>query len=415
MRKQMVFGALALASAVVLAGCSGGGIARRPSEDADRRRRRRSSSSGSTRTASPRSRPPRPTFEEETGATVTLVAEELRRHPHRLHRAGPHRRGPDITIGAHDWLGALVAAGVVDTIDLGDKAAEFEQVALEAMTYDGQLYALPYSLETIALIQNTDLVGDDAPATWDEMIADGHRLRRRASRSSINTDGQTGDGYTMYGFQTSFGAPVFVQDASGSYTTEVGMGGAATARPSPRGSARNGKNGTGYLSTTIDYAINNELFNSGKAAVHDPGTVGDRRRTRTCRTSQVSPIPSAGGETAAPFVGVQGFYLSSQSKNALLANEFLVNYLATEEAQQALYDADPRIPAWTTHRGGGRVRPDHRRLPRLVAERRPDAEHPRDGLGLGPLERRTGADHQRRRPRRHLEHDGRRPSGRHRG
>src|SRR5690606_36333340 len=40
--------------------------------------------------------------------------------------------------------------------------------------------------------------------------------------------------------------------------------------------------------------------------------------------------------------------LSSQSENALLAQEFLVNYLATEDAQRALYEADPRIPAFTS-------------------------------------------------------------------
>ena len=70
--------------------------------------------------------------------------------------------------------------------------------------------------------------------------------------------------------------------------------------------------------------------------------------SRIPTSSRIDPIPSAGGETAAPFVGVQGFYLSSQSKNALLAQEFLVNYLGTEEAQRALYEADPRIPAWST-------------------------------------------------------------------
>jgi len=45
---------------------------------------------------------------------------------------------------------------------------------------------------------------------------------------------------------------------------------------------------------------------------------------------------------------VQGFYLSAQSKNALVAQELMVNYLATDTAQKALYEADPRIPAWTT-------------------------------------------------------------------
>ena len=256
----------------------------------------------------------------------------------------PTGEGPDITVGAHDWLGALVAAGVVDTIDLGDKASEFEQVSLDAMTYDGQLYALPYSLETIALVQNVDLVGAEAPATWDDMIAKG--LAAGTERPFvINTAGETGDGYTMYGLQTSFGAPVFVQDDTGSYTSEVGMGG-APGEAFAAWLGANGSNGTGYISTTIDYDINNELFASGKApyTIQGPWAISAFEGVNVA----VNPIPSAGGEPAAPFVGVQGFYLSSKSKNALLAQEFLVNYLGTEDAQRALYEADPRIPAWST-------------------------------------------------------------------
>lgn len=283
-------------------------------------------------------------FEEETGATVTLVQKNFEDLRNDFIAQVPTGEGPDITVGAHDWLGALVAAGVVDTIDLGDTSGEFEQVALDAMTYDGQLYALPYSLETIALIQNVDLVGAEAPATWDDMIAKG--LAAGTERPFvINTAGETGDGYTMYGFQTSFGAPVFVQDESGSYTNEVGMG-AAPGEAFATWLGANGANGTGYISTTIDYDINNELFNSGKApyTIQGPWAISSFADVNVA----VNPIPSAGGEAAAPFVGVQGFYLSSESKNALLAQEFLVNYLGTEDAQRALYEADPRIPAWST-------------------------------------------------------------------
>ncbi len=281
-------------------------------------------------------------FEEETGATVRLVQKNFEDLRNDFIAQVPTGEGPDITVGAHDWLGALVAAGVVDTIDLGDTAAKFEPVALEAMTYDGQLYALPYSLETVALVQNTALVGTEAPTTWDDMIQRG--LASGAERPFvINTAGETGDGYTMYGLQTSFGAPVFVQDASGSYTSEVGMGG-APGESFAQWLSTNGK--AGYLSTTIDYDINNELFASGKApyTVQGPWAISSFEGIDVA----VNPIPSAGGETAAPFVGVQGFYLSAQSKNALLATEFLVNYLGTEDAQRALYEADPRIPAYTS-------------------------------------------------------------------
>ena len=338
MRKHLATGAVAVTTLALLVGCSGTPEPESPDgsgvelviwTDAEREAAIKSAAAD---------------FEEETGAKVTLVQKNFEDLRADFIAQVPTGEGPDITVGAHDWLGALVTAGVVNTIDLGEKSGEFEQVALDAMTYDGQLYAVPYSLETIALLQNTDLVGEEAPSSWDDMIKRG--LAAGTERPFvINTGGETGDGYTMYGFQTSFGAPVFVQDDSGSYTNEVGMGGDAGAKFA-QWLADNGKNGTGYLSTTVDYDINNELFNSGKApyTIQGPWAISAFPDVNVA----VNPIPSAGGETAAPFVGVQGFYLSSQSENSLLATEFLVNYLGTEDAQRALYEADPRIPAYTT-------------------------------------------------------------------
>ena len=284
------------------------------------------------------------TFEEETGGKIELVQKNFEDIRNDFINQVPTGNGPDITVGAHDFLGAFVEAGVVDTVDLGAVADQLEQVAIDAFTYDGQVYGFPYALESIALIQNTDLVGEDAPATFDDMIAAG--AASGAERPFvINTAGQTGDAYTMYGFQTSFGAPVFVQDASGSYTSEVGMGGDA-GNAFAEWLGANGETGTGYISTTVDYDINNELFASGKAAYTIQGPWAIEALTAQGVNIKVNPIPSAGGETAAPFVGVQGFYVSSQSKNALVAQQFLTHYLATDEAQQALYDADPRLPAW---------------------------------------------------------------------
>ncbi|WP_062515959.1 sugar ABC transporter substrate-binding protein [Demequina gelatinilytica] len=281
------------------------------------------------------------TFEEETGATVELVEKNFEDIRADFLAQVPTGEGPDITIGAHDWLGALVTDGVVNTVDLGANASSFSQVAVDAMTYDGQVYGMPYSTEAVALIQNTDLVGTEAPATWDDMIAAGEESGAKYP-FCINVNGETGDGYTMYPFQTSFGAPVFVQEG-GSYTNEVGMGGDA-GEAFATWLSENGEKGAGHLSTTIDYAINNELFNSGDCAytVAGPWALGDFADVNFT----VNAVPSAGGEPAAPFVGVQGFYVSSQSANALLANQFLTNYIATPDAMQALYDADPRLPAF---------------------------------------------------------------------
>ncbi len=283
------------------------------------------------------------TFEEETGGKIELVQKNFEDIRTDFTNQVPTGEGPDITIGAHDWLGSLVQAGVVSPVDLTDSASSFAPVSLDAFTYEGQLYALPYSLETIALVQNTDLVGEEAPATWDDMITTAQDAG--ADRPVvINTGGQTGDAYTMYGFQTSFGAPVFVSNDEG-YTTEVGMGGDAGAAFAEWLGA-NGEKGDGYISTTIDYDTNNELFAAGKAAYTVQGPWAIEALTANDVPIKVNPIPSAGGETASPFVGVQGFYVSSQSENALVAQEFLTKYLATYDAQKALYEADPRIPAW---------------------------------------------------------------------
>ena len=89
-----------------------------------------------------------------------------------------------------------------------------------------------------------------------------------------------------------------------------------------------------------------EAFANGEAAflVGGPWMLGEFGDVELA----VDPIPSAGGEPAQPFTGVQGFYVSAQSQNALLATDFLVNYMATEEAQIALYEAGDRTPALTS-------------------------------------------------------------------
>ncbi|PWD51171.1 maltose ABC transporter substrate-binding protein [Serinibacter arcticus] len=286
-------------------------------------------------------------FEADTGATVTVVQKNFEDLRADFLAQVPTGEGPDITIGAHDWLGEFVESGVVDTIDLGERVSDFEPVTVEALTYDGQLYALPYAQESVALIQNTALVGEETPATWDEMIQMATDAGFGDRPFILYTSGTKGDMYTSYGFQTSFGAPVFVQAEDGSYTNEVGLGG-ESGLAFAQFLFDNGSAGTGYFTDTVDYDIGNELFATGQSPfiVQGPWTIPTF--TDAGVDVAVGPIPAAGAESAAPFVGVQGFYLSAQSSNALLANDFLTNYMSTDEAQAALYEADPRIPALTS-------------------------------------------------------------------
>ncbi|PYG01665.1 carbohydrate ABC transporter substrate-binding protein, CUT1 family [Georgenia satyanarayanai] len=279
------------------------------------------------------------TFEADTGTTVELVQKNFDDIRPDLLAQVPTGEGPDITVGAHDWLGELTANGVVAPVELGDKAGEFEDVAVEAFTYEGQVYGLPYAIENIAIYRNTALV-DETPATFDEMIAMGEESG--AEYPFLVQITEVGDPYTMYPFQTSFGAPVFETNADGSYTAELALGG-ENGNAFAQWLAEQGEAGT--LNTSWEYDIVVEAFANGEAAylLGGPWMLASFEGVDVA----VDPIPSAGGEPAQPFTGVQGFYVSAQSDNALLATDFLVNYMATEEAQIALYEAGDRTPALT--------------------------------------------------------------------
>src|SRR5690606_3127059 len=78
------------------------------------------------------------TFTAETGVQVELVVKNFGDIRADFLAQVPTGEGPDITVGAHDWLGSFIINGVVDSVDLAGMEGDFESVALEAFTYDGQ-------------------------------------------------------------------------------------------------------------------------------------------------------------------------------------------------------------------------------------------------------------------------------------
>ncbi|GAA1738538.1 extracellular solute-binding protein [Isoptericola hypogeus] len=279
-------------------------------------------------------------YEEESGVDVELVQKNYEDIRADFLAQVPTGEGPDITVGAHDWLGEFTTNGVVAPIELGDKAAEFEEVSVQAFTQDGQVYGLPYAIENIALIRNTELA-PEAPATYDDMVAAGEKAGTKFP-FLIQSDGGNGDPYTFYPFQTSFGAPVFAQNDDGSYRPELMLGG-ENGEAFATWLAEEGDAGHFSVDITYDIAVN--AFANGKS----PFIIGGPWMLEKFADLDlaIDPVPAPGDQPAQPFVGVQGFYVSAQSENALLANDFLVNYLATEEAQTALFEAGGRPPALT--------------------------------------------------------------------
>lgn len=280
-------------------------------------------------------------YSDETGVEVKLVGKDNADIKDDFIQQVPTGKGPDITMGAHDWLGELSTNGVVAPIELGDSAADYLKVAVDASTYEGTTYMLPYAVENIAVLRNADLV-PEAATSFDDMLAKG--TAAGLTQPFVVEQGAEGNPYHLYPFQTAFGAPVFGSDENGYNADDLQLGNAG-GEAFAAWLGTQGKNGTKAFNTDIDGDIAKDSFLTGKSAFWLTGPWNVGAAVDAGINVAIDPAPSPTGEATQPFAGVKGFFVSSESKNKVAANDFLVNYLGSEETQLELFEAGNILPA----------------------------------------------------------------------
>jgi arabinogalactan oligomer/maltooligosaccharide transport system substrate-binding protein len=286
-------------------------------------------------------------FGQENGVTVTVEAISKDIIPN-FKTASQAGTGPDIVVWAHDVIGDLVRNGTIDPVQAADTSA-FDPLAVQGMTFNGQLYGIPYSVENIALFRNTDLV-PDAPTSMEDLIAKGQALVKAGKATEIMSlqVGQTGDAYHIYPLFSSAGGSFFAPTANGDPDPKNVTVDSAESIAAGKKIGAIGEKGSKALKTSIDGTNAIPLFFNKKAAflISGPWAVADIKKAGV--KYDISHIPAwEGGKPASPFIGVNGFYLASKGKNKALAQEFAANYLTTKDVQVALYQAEPRRPALT--------------------------------------------------------------------
>lgn len=280
-------------------------------------------------------------YSDETGVEVKLVGKDNADIKDDFIQQVPTGKGPDITMGAHDWLGELSTNGVVAPIELGDSAADYLKVAVDASTYEGTTYMLPYAVENIAVLRNADLV-PEAATSFDDMLAKG--TAAGLTQPFVVEQGAEGNPYHLYPFQTAFGAPVFGSDENGYNADDLQLGNAG-GEAFATWLGTQGKNGTKAFNTDIDGDIAKDSFLTGKSAFWLTGPWNVGAAVDAGINVAIDPAPSPTGEATQPFAGVKGFFVSAESKNKVAANDFLVNYLGSEETQLELFEAGNILPA----------------------------------------------------------------------
>jgi maltose-binding protein MalE len=279
-----------------------------------------------------------PAFTEATGVEVQVTLVDFGSMKDEVSTKGPAGEGPDIFIGAHDWVGELATNGSIAPIDLGGRDTEFTETGLNALKWDGAQYGLPYVTEAVAIYYNTDLV-TEAPTTMADLTAACDAIEVD-NCLGIPGGNDGGDAYHHYPFLSSQGGYIFGFDpATGFDVEDIGLG---TDEAIAGAAALEVLIADGYVAST-NYDDAKNLFLEGKQAfwLTGPWELGGLEDQDTVNWS-VSTLPTIDGGTMRPFVGVQGFYLSAFAQNSAIAEEFLLNFIATDDTMLALFEADPR-------------------------------------------------------------------------
>lgn len=258
-------------------------------------------------------------------------------------------KGPDVIVGAHDWLGQLVQDGTVQSIALDPAVAkQFAPSAIAATKFNGQTWGVPYAIENLALVRNTALA-PNAPKTVDEMLQVGQAAVKagKAKQAFVFAVSATGNAYYMYPWLKAYGGGIFGTKANGDYNpADIIVNNAGSIK----GATEIQKLAQQKLvSTAIDDKAAELMFQKGQVPfiVTGPWAITASKAAGIKYGISNLPTPPGGG-TMTPFLGVQMFYIAKAAKNVAFAQQFVTQAMTGKDVQVDLYKVGGRPPALTS-------------------------------------------------------------------
>ncbi|MCP4810584.1 MAG: extracellular solute-binding protein [Proteobacteria bacterium] len=255
-------------------------------------------------------------YEEASGNTVKPLALPNEGFTKKFESAAPHGNGPDVLLYAHERIGDWSQSGLIEPITTTDSV--WAQTTVDAVTWEGQVWAVPLAYKCIALFYDSTVIAEP-PATTDELLA----LARE------HTHGDT------------FGLSYEVASA---YVNAAWMHGHGAVLEGPDGVLRLDRDGAAqamsFVAVIADEvapqeptgAIVTQLFNDGKTpmVLNGPWFLGEIEPGTPYAVAPL-PVVSETGEHAAPYLTVEGAFVSGHSLQKAQAAE-LATFLATPEA-----------------------------------------------------------------------------------
>ena len=236
--------------------------------------------------------------------------------------------GPDIILSDSGQLGTLLSGGTVLGLDSAVQSrltGGVKQYALDALTVDGTLYALPESAATVALYYNRSLV-PDPPAKTDELIL----LVKKGQMLDI----PSGSAYFLYGFWSAFGGRLM--DENGRCIAD--QGGFTPTMQYWLDLQSAGANIRAEYSQTMD------RFKAGRTAmtINGPWMLTEFE-TALGADLGVALLPAGPAGPSRPLTSINAFFINPNTSNRGDAVE-LALYLTSRDSAQIFTDKAMHIP-----------------------------------------------------------------------
>ncbi|MBB5918099.1 maltose-binding protein MalE [Nocardia transvalensis] len=310
-------------------------------------------------------------FRDTYGVDVSFQAKGLTMTLDRLTEEMATVRDVDAVVYPHDWIGALIERdSIAPTLLTADHRAAFPEWALRALTVDGRLYGIPTTIDTAALLRNTDLA-PEAPATFEELLETGLALQAagRVEQPFALRVGAAGEPFQIWPLFAGAGGRLFE-------TTEAGWDPSRILLATEESVAalthlrELGEAGLGVLRRSVDRAEAIELFCAGRT----PFLVSTADAMKHVRAAgipvAVSAVPGVDGVSGEPtFTAVHGLMLARHGRSRVTAMDLFADYLAHDDVMDALcrhvvapvgahgVPGDPAVAEYTRLCAAGRPMP----------------------------------------------------------
>lgn len=228
--------------------------------------------------------------------------------------------GPDLLIGQADWAGGLAEAGLIlpidDLVADTDLAGQVTEAAWGTMSYGGQRYGTPITLDGVALYYNSDIIdADDVPTDIEDLIEVGLDLTEGDDVGLLFNNGF----YHSAGIYFALGGQLFDENGANVWNTDEAAAGYLTIHQEV------------FTNASQLISGDNALFREGRAAMIVDGVWNLNTYTEDLGDSLgVALLPEVDGEPWSPFVGGKGFYVNSTSENIDEALGFLTYVTSAE-------------------------------------------------------------------------------------